>query len=354
MEKFYPLPEWHPQDAIVLVWPHRYSDWVSTLENIELCYLSLVKEIAATQAVLIIYFDHQHREYIQDQCSQFGCNIQTLSFLQIETNDTWVRDYGPLFLLGNNHYKYLDFEFNAWGEQYAHRLDYLFSESLYKVMNINSCEYARLPLVLEGGNLDFNDNATVLTNLKCITRNNTGAELKIDDLLTALKETLSVKKVLGIQAEALAGDDTGGHIDTLARFIKDDTIVYAATNSTQDPNYACLNALQSQLMELVTRRNTPYKLVPILMPINNILDTDSNILPASYINFIFTNNSIIVPRYNDDHDSLALREFERLRPDRKIVGIDATELIQQFGSLHCATLHLPANTLNESRINTTN
>lgn len=353
MERSYPLPEWHPQDAIVLVWPHRYSDWANSLEDIEHCYLALTKAIAATQSVLIIYFDHQHKEYIQDQCTSYGCNQKALKFLQIETNDTWVRDYGPVFLLGSDQYSYLDFEFNAWGEQYAHRLDNLFAESLYKAVNNNKCEYKRLPLVLEGGNLEFNDNATVLTNLSCIIRNNTGAKLKKDDLIATLKQTLSVKKVLGIEVDALTGDDTGGHIDTLARFIQDDTIVYAGTDNPSDLNYGRLNELQSQLMTLETRKNKPYKLARILMPKKAVLNYEGNILPASYINFLFTNNTIIVPMYNDEHDSLALQEIERLRPDRKVIGVDATELIQQFGSLHCATLHLPQNTLDESSFNTT-
>lgn len=354
MENFYPLPEWYLQDATVLVWPHRYSDWAGTLESIEYCYLSLAKAIATQQPLVIIYFDHQHKESIKDQCSEFGCNQQAISFLQIETNDTWIRDYGPLFLLGNDHYKYLDFEFNAWGEQYAHRLDNLFSESLYKIVNTNSCEYVRFPLVLEGGNLDFNDNATVLTNLSCIIHNNSGADLKLDDLLIKLKQILSVKKVLGLQVDALAGDDTGGHIDTLARFIKDDTIVYAATTDIKDPNHSCLSSLYSQLSKLTTRKNKPYKLVPLLMPKNSPIDSDGNILPASYINFVFINDAIIIPLYNDEHDSLALKEFEKLLPEREIIGINATELVQQFGSLHCATLHIPSQALDESRTNSAN
>ena len=352
MEKSYPLPEWHPQDAIVLVWPHRYSDWASRLEDVERCYLALTKVVAATQLVLIVYFDHQHKEYILDQCIEFGCDRNSLRFLQIETNDTWVRDFGPVFLLGNHRFSYLDFEFNAWGEQYAHRLDNLFTETLYKAMDSNACHYTRFPLVLEGGNLDFNENATVLTNLKCITRNNTGAQLKSADVIGQLKQSLAAKKVLGIEVAALAGDDTGGHIDTLARFIRDDTIVHAATDNPHDPNFECLAELQSQLSHLVTRKHQPYKLVPLLMPKQTIYNSEGNILPASYTNFFFTNKIIVVPLYNDDHDAAALATIQRLRPDRNVVGIDATELLKEFGSLHCATLHLPADTLDESRLNT--
>ena len=354
MTNFFPLPEWYPQDAVILVWPHRYSDWASTLDNIEHTYLALAKTISSFQSLFIIYFDHQHKESIVDQCSNFGCNLQAITFFEIETNDTWVRDYGPLFLLGHDSYKYLDFEFNAWGEQYAHRLDNLFAESFFNQIKPSSCEYMRLPLVLEGGNLDFDGNATVMTNISCIINNNTNSNLKVDDLLPTLQQFLGVKKILDLRVEPLAGDDTGGHIDTLARFINDDSIVYATTSNTADPNYYCLKSLYHQLRKLVTRKGAPYKLIPVLMPEKCLLDGDGNILPASYINFIFINNAMIVPLYNDNHDSLALNTFSKICPDRKIVGVDAIELIKQFGSLHCATLNIPSKVLNESRTSSTN
>ena len=188
MTNYFPVPEWHPQDAVILVWPHRYSDWASTLDSIEHTYLKLAKTISFYQPLTIIYFDHQHKESIIDQCLDFGCDLQKLKFIEIETNDTWVRDYGPLFLYGQDGYKYMDFEFNAWGEKYPHRLDNLFAESLYKQNKPSNCEYARLPLVLEGGNLDFDNNATVLTNISCIINNNSNSNLTTDDVLPLLQQ----------------------------------------------------------------------------------------------------------------------------------------------------------------------
>ena len=353
MKNFYPVPEWYPQDTAILVWPHRYTDWASTLESIEHTYLVIAKAIAANQSLLIIHFDHQHKELIRDQCTKFGCNLKTISFQEIETNDTWVRDYGPLFLLGNKSYQYLDFEFNAWGEQYPHRQDNLFAETLFNCIDTNQYEYCRLPLVLEGGNVDFDDNATLLTNLLCIHKNNLKSKLDSEELITILKEVLSVKKVLGLQVPALAGDDTGGHIDTLARFINNEVIAYASTSNPQDPNFECLNALYAQLTQLTTRKGAPYKLLPFPMPKNRILGMDGEILPASYLNFSFINGALLVPLYNDDNDAVALFEFRKACPDREIIGIDAGELIKQFGSLHCATSHIPAQVPNESRSSTT-
>ena len=353
MKSFYPVPEWYSQNTAILVWPHRYSDWASTLDSIEHTYLLLARAITAKQPLLIIYFDHQHKELIRDQCTEFGCDLQAISFEEIETNDTWVRDYGPLFLVGNKSFQYLDFEFNAWGEQYPYRQDNLFAETLFECVDTNIYEYSRLPLVLEGGNVDFDDNATLLTNLSCIQRNNVKSKLKNEELITYLKEALSVKKVLGLQVPPLAGDDTGGHIDTLARFISNEVIAYASTSNLDDPNFECLNILHTQLTQFTTRKGTPYNLLPIPMPKNKKLTADGEILPASYINFVFINGAMLVPLYNDDHDAQALFEYRKACPNHEIIGIDASELIKQFGSLHCATSHIPAQVLNESRPSTT-
>ncbi len=352
MTSFYPLPEWYPQQAAVLIWPHPYSDWADTLENIEHTYLLLAKAISNRQLLLIIHFDHQHKELIKEQCARSECDMKAISFLEIETNDTWIRDYGPVLLLGNKEYKYLDFEFNAWGEQYPHRLDYLFSEKLFTLLK-PICSYQRLPLVLEGGNLDFNNNAALLTNHTCTMRNNVKTKLTLEDLTKFLKQQLSAKHVLGLQVPALEGDDTGGHIDTLARFVSDDTIVYASTSEPFDSNRECLNILYEQLRQFRTPQGKPLKLIPIPMPKYDLHDNGGNKLPASYINFVYINNAMIIPTYNDEHDTIALKRFKDIHPDRDVIGVDATNLIQQFGSLHCATLNIPESFFDENRINST-
>ena len=267
--------------------------------------------------------------------------MQHISFIEIKTNDTWIRDYGPHIIFDSQSIKYLDIEFNAWGERYKYDLDNKFSEKLYSALCNPDMEYTRIPVVIEGGNLDFNSQGALLTNLSSIKQNNVREKFNDAELIKSLKSIFNVSQVIGINLPPIEGDDTGGHIDTLARFINDETIVYAATKNSDNPNFSCLEMLYKQLMAI---HNQSYKYIPLDIPSTLIKDQDGNLLPASYINYVFLNESLLVPLYNDPNDAVALKTYSKLCPDRKVIGIDASELIQQFGSLHCATLNLPMNT----------
>ena len=345
MNNYFPLPEWHTQGATLLVWPHRYSDWANMLDEVSISYLEMTHAISQVQNVIIIYFNQEHKLYIHRLCSEHGCNMQQIIMFEIETNDTWVRDYGPQLLLGNNEYQYLDLEFNAWGEQYACRLDNLFSETLFNLAASSQCQYHRTPLVLEGGNLEFDSNATLLTNIACIKRNMKKEKAQTEELIDLIKKELSVKRVLIIDVPPLAGDDTGGHIDTLARFIDDNTIIYTACHDPDHPNYSCLLLLLTQLRTLTTKQGEPYQLIPLPLPKKSIKLDEDIYAPASYVNFVFINGGVLVPMHDDQHDQMALDIFTSACPDRKVIGINAMPLLKQFGSLHCATLHLPENVI---------
>ena len=347
VNNFYPLPEWYPQDATLLVWPHRYSDWSHMLDEISQTYLSLTQTITQYQRVIIIYFNDEHKQYITKLCSEYGCNMEKLVFITIETNDTWVRDYGPQILFGDTGYQYIDFEFNAWGEQYPCRLDNLFAENFFHYINEQHCEYYRTPFVIEGGNLEFDSQANLLTNIACIRENNPYLTLRDDDIIKKLTYEFSAKHVLTIDVPPLKGDDTGGHIDTLARFINDETIVFSYTYDENNPNQECLLLLEEQLKTLKNQHGRHYSLFPIALPKQVFLNEDDDYLPASYVNFVFINNAVIVPLYKDEHDQLALDSFTKLCPEKNIIGIEANYLLEQFGSLHCATLHIPENVLRE-------
>lgn len=311
----------------------------------------MAQTISQVQDVIIIYFNHEHKLYIKKLCNEHGCDMQKIIMIEIETNDTWVRDYGPQLLLGNNEYQYLDLEFNAWGEQFAYRLDNLFSESLFNIAASEQCQYHRTPLVIEGGNLEFDNNATLLTNIACIKRNMQKENINNEELIDSIKHELSVKRVLTVDVPPLSGDDTGGHIDTLARFIDDNTIVYAACHDPDHPNHSCLLLLLSQLKILKTTQGKPYRLIPVLLP-KNLIELDKNTFaPASYINFLFINDTVLLPLYDDEHDQLALDIFNDACPNRKVIGINAKSLIKQFGSLHCSTLHIPENVIDSNKIN---
>lgn len=353
MSNYHIPAEWQPQDATILVWPTPQSDWSNQLEATEQCYATLSKVIASKQYVIIICFDDAHQKHVRAICQQHECNMSQLRLINIASNDTWVRDYGPQFLRDGADYHYLELSFNAWGEQYAHQLDDAFTAKLHSMLNFNTASYQKKDFIFEGGNLDVNDAGNILTNLTCTIRNNPHTEQTIEEVRQKTKEVLHANDVIGLQLSPLQGDDTGGHIDTVARFINNETIVYAASNGPTDPNHQCLQELQQQLESDNKNRSYKYQLVPIKMPIEAAHDNAGNRLPDSYINFLFINDALLVPLYNDAHDGLALEQFKSLCPDREVIGIDATQLIKQFGSLHCASLHIPQKAIHESWFNST-
>ena len=316
MNKYYPLPEWSPQDACVIVWPHPHSDWKSRLDQISETYVDLVKSIALTQTVIVVHFDNEHKKRIKALCDRNQCNMQALHFAEIKTNDTWVRDFGPLFLSSNRHYKYLNLQFHAWGEQYEYELDNQFSHHLYEIINKSITDYTDVPLIIEGGNVDFNGRGACLINYSSLIKNNPTKDLAHSHITEQLTRVFQVKHIIGISVDALMGDDTHGHVDTLARFINDDQIVYAHTNDTRNANYACLHSLQEQLIAMAGQT---YQLIPIELPAIEFMNKNGQALPASYINFVFTNESLLVPIYNDENDEAALNLFKELCPDRKVV-----------------------------------
>lgn len=334
--------EWQPQDATLLVWPHHSSDWQPRLASITLTYLHMTAAISNHQLVIIIVQDEQHMEITRTQCVNHGCQQSNIEFLIIPTNDTWIRDYGPQLITQNKDCIFLDFDFNAWGEQYSHHLDQAFAHKLWQQLSLDKYEYKNIPVVYEGGNLDFDSCGNILTNLKCAQRNSSKFNHD-EDVINLLKTNFNCKRVIGLHIDPLAGDDTGGHIDTLARFINDNTIIYATSSHPEDPNYSVLECLRAQLMNLQEQYN--YTLIPLNMPNIPLIDTLGQMLPASYINFVLINDGVLVPQYQDQQDSNALTILQTCYPSREIIPINACELVQQFGSLHCATLHIPASTL---------
>jgi len=336
------LPEWHSQEATILVWPHKDSDWANQLSAIENTYLTLTKIISTFQRVIIIGQDKDHIEIIKNSCAQTNCELKQCLFFAITTNDTWVRDYGPQVISNHQQLRFLDFGFNAWGGQYSFDKDEKFTQRLLQELNPDALRLSH-EMILEGGNLDFNQQGDLITNIRCIQTNSQCKDIKV--ITQQLNNIFSPRNILTISLPPLLGDDTGGHIDTLARFICDDTIVYAYTSDTSDPNYATLQELEQQIQQLCQKysysSHQSYKTVALPMPVKTFVSTTGQPSPASYVNFLFINNALLVPQYGDINDALAIQLLQQQLPSREIIGINACALIEQYGSLHCATLHLP-------------
>lgn len=320
----YRLPaEWETQSATLLAWPRANSDWRNHLEAIRGEYRQLIDAILAFQpVVLLLPADEPAPDGLPERAD--------LHRLPLRYNDTWCRDYGPIVLVFSGHRLALDFHFNGWGGKYPASLDNRVNTHLSRHDLFDRMQFRQYLFELEGGAIDSDGRGRLLVNWQCMRTRL--PHLSEREIAFELHNLLNVDKVMGVDVEAMAGDDTDGHVDTLARFTDTGTIVFQT--QADDERTA---RLRDQLEALLTRDETPYRVVALPRPD----DLDAG-LPASYANFLFVNGGCLVPAYGSRHDDSARDILAKLLPERRIVQVPAETMIRQFGGPHCASMHIPA------------
>lgn len=330
--------EWEPQAGTLLSWPHPDSDWGPFLEAVERGYVALAGALARRQPLHILHRDPDHRRHIQGRLFRAGLLSPDLAFHQVPCDDTWIRDYGPVTVLEDDHPRLIDFRFNGWGGRQPAGRDDGASARLHGLGALGDAPLERRDLELEGGAMDSDGAGTLLTTRRCLLARNPGMDEA--DYEAALGDALGVSRVLWLEEGELTGDDTDGHVDMLARFCTPRTLAYTASAGPGDPDHRALQALERELEGLADASGGPYRLVPLPRP-RPIQDADGAPLPASYANFLVVNDAVLVPFYDDDADAVARGRIQACFPRREVVGIPSRGLILQYGSVHCATMHLP-------------
>lgn len=335
------LAEWAPQSAVILTWPHPHSDWTDRLAQVEPVFASIVAAIAARQIVILICYDTTHRLHVERFLNIKKVNLANVRIYEAHSNDTWVRDYGPLTVMTADKPHLIDFRFNGWGGKYPAELDDRITQHLQEQNAFGNTAVTYASILLEGGSLDTDGAGTLLTTERCLlgpTRN--PAMTKID-YERVFKTQLGIERVVWIVNGELQGDDTDGHIDMLARFCNPTTIAYMSCDDSSDVHYTTLQRMHDELQQLHAVNNQPYRLVPLPLPQAKYND-EGRRLPASYANFLIINGAVLVPTYDDPNDTIALQNLQTCFPDREIIGIPCLRIIEQNGSLHCLTMQLPA------------
>ena len=333
------FPEWAPQAGVMLVWPDTASDWAPTLAAVEPVYTRLATVITHFAQALIIGQDEAHLRAIQRQLAPHT-RPDRLAFAAHATDDTWIRDYGPLTVQREGRTVLLDFRFNGWGGKYPALQDDTLTQRLHAAGVFGEAELEVVPLVLEGGAIDTDGAGTLLATRRCVLAPSRNPGLDEAELEASLKALLGARRILWLAHGWLAGDDTDGHVDMLARFCAPDTIAYTRCDDSQDEHATALGALALELKTLRQADGAPYRLIPLPLPAP-IYDPDGRRLPASYANFLIVNEAVLVPTYHDPADTIALKRLQAVFTPRRAIGIDCRALIAQYGSLHCATLQLP-------------
>ncbi|MEI7524619.1 MAG: agmatine deiminase family protein [Mariniphaga sp.] len=328
--------EWSDQSGVLLTWPHKGSDWVDMLEEVEECFISLAQAISKREKVLIVCPD----SHILTK-KLVGCNFENIIFSELPSNDTWARDHGAITVVCNDKLTLYDFTFNGWGMKFASNFDNQITYSLYEQgVFSQEVQYENMQnLVLEGGSIESDGEGIILTTRECLFSKNRNQYLSEKQIEQRLTELFNLKKILWLSSGYLAGDDTDSHIDTLARFCDPETIAYVKCDDPADEHFDALRRMEDELFSFKTLNNKPYKL--IALPMADAAYDGMLRLPATYANFLIINGAVLVPFYNSPKDKLAELQLQKAFPDREIIGIDCRPLIRQNGSLHCVTMQFP-------------
>ncbi|HVH34591.1 MAG TPA: agmatine deiminase family protein [Tahibacter sp.] len=329
--------EWETQSAVLLAWPHADTDWAERLADVETTYVALVTAITRFETAIVCVADAAIRERAETLLRDAGTDAKRLQFVEIDYDDTWLRDSGPITLFDGKHFQLTDFRFTGWGGKFEASRDDRLVQGLIARGVFAPAAHRRIDWALEGGGIESDGAGTILTTWKCLSQRH--PQLSRAQMDKALTDGLEARRILWLDRGYLEGDDTDAHIDTLARFAPDNAIVYQDCDDPDDVHYAELEAMAGELAALRTADGEPYRLhaLPWAKP---ILD-DGRRLAASYANYLIVNGAVLIPGYDDPADAEAARVIGAAHPGRTIVQIPCRPLIWQNGSLHCVTMQLP-------------
>ena len=331
--------EWHPHRATWLSWPHKEASWPGKLETVYAPYSQFIKEVAAGEHVCINVADAAMEASATAHLVAAGADLGNIRFFHHPTNDAWCRDHGPAFVVNpdDGTKAIVDWGYNAWGDKYPpYELDDIIPTLVGKALDLPVFHPG---IVMEGGSVEFNGQGTVLTTEACLLNPNRNPHLNRDQLEGYLREYYGISQVLWL-GDGIVGDDTDGHIDDITRFVNEDTVVTAVEENRADENYGILQDNLKLLKGMRLENGKPLNIVELPMPAPVVYEDQR--LPASYANFYIANAAVVVPTYRDDrNDQRALDILTDCFPDRKVVGIDSTDIIWGLGSWHCLSQQEP-------------
>lgn len=338
----YHMPaEWRRHSGTWLSWPKDPETWPNRVPQVEKIFLQMMVALAPHEIVNLLVDDEAAEQAVRQRCTfEAAANIH---FHRIKTVDSWIRDYGPNFLLNNEGaLAYNDWGFNAWGNKYEDlKKDDDVPRQLEGVLKVPRFEPG---IVMEGGSIEVNGAGCVLTTEQCLLNPNRNPQLSRAEIEQYLKEYLGVERVLWL-GEGIVGDDTDGHIDDIARFVSAGVVLCAVEDDPADANYELLQDNLQRLRQMTDAQGRSLEIVTLPMPgVVGGTSTDSrnlDRLPASYANFYIANGVVLAPIFGHANDTRALDILQKLFPDRRVVGINCEPLVWGMGTIHCVTQQQP-------------
>ena len=340
----YSMPaEWATHRATWLAWPHNRETWPAFLENVREVWIQMIAALAPYERVCLLVNDETAKRDVGARLKSAGAALDNVKLLTIPTVDVWMRDYGPTFVTRASGQRPLacnDWIFNGWGGKYkAYEEDDRVAREIVSLLDVPVFEH---DIVLEGGSIEVNGAGTCLTTEQCLLNKNRNPHLSRGEIEERLKGALGVSHFIWL-GEGIAGDDTDGHIDDLARFVDPTTVVCVVESDPKDENYRALQENVERLQSATDQNGK--KLSVVKMPCPAAVVYDDARLPASYANFYIANEVVLVPVFDDPSDAAALGILQELFPRRKVVGLRCNEAVGGLGAIHCVTQQEPVPTV---------
>lgn len=320
--------EWDSHAATWTCWPFDEELWYGNLENVRKEFCELVKTISQFEKVHLLLSNKEARESAEIYLGR----REQIVFHEVPLNDIWFRDNGPIFIKAKNKIEFVKWEFNSWGQKFQWNLD---NEAPYYVAKYLGMNYSKTNVIMEGGSLDVNGKGVALTTKQCLLSKMRNPNLSLTEIEKYLENYLGIKKLLWLD-NGLEGDHTDGHIDTIVRFVNENTIVCSLSDDKNDQNYGTMNANFELLKSFTDLNGEKFNLIPLVLP-KNKMEMDGKRLPCTYANFYIGNGFVVVPQYEDPHDTIALNTLTKLFPNRKVIGLNSKYIITGGGSFHCVT-----------------
>lgn len=336
--------EWERHRATWLAWPHETTDWPGKFETIPWIYGEIVRHLSRVEKVCILVESIEAEQQVRGVLRECHVDLNAIEFFQIPTDRSWTRDFCPTFVWnGRGARILLNWRFNGWAKYENAERDDAVTKALSSRLGVPlwTPGFAGQRIVLEGGSIDVNGAGSILTTEECLlshvqARN---PNLGRSDMEEIFRDFLGARHTLWLK-NGIAGDDTHGHVDDLARFTDPQTIVVASEEDRSEENYEPLKENLAILREMKDQDGKPLRIETLPMP--EPVFFSGQRLPASYANFYIGNGIVLVPTFNDSEDRTALNKLAELFPDREVIGIAATDLVLGLGTLHCMTQQEPA------------
>ena len=343
----YRMPaEWAPHEGTFLGWPHELTDWPGKFAPIPWAFADMVRHLARVERVFLLVENAAAQSGVKSILNKSHVNIDRVQFLLVPTDRGWMRDSGPLCVTNKTgNVAFNHFIFNGWAKYPNHKKDAQAVSRANKKLRrkIILPTHNGRRVVLEGGSVDVNGLGTLLTTEEClqskIQERNPGFTKR--DYEQVFRNYLGVSNVLWLK-NGIAGDDTHGHVDDLARFVDPSTVVTIVEENKSDANYSALQENLTLLQSMKDQDGKPLRVETLPMPAPVFFNKQR--LPASYANFYIANKLVLVPVFNDPNDRVALNTLHKLLPGREIVPIYCRDLVLGLGTIHCMTQQLPAST----------